>query len=407
MLARHPCFTKKKLSPIFVFFLLLYNSALAAQNIKIELNFNKKDLNINYSPFDKVIVLDNRFDSSRVFNFQDGAWPPRYKSFGRPTSDAIKDYLSGAIEHISTGDKTLLVNVRQLWIGNTPEFIKEKSDPLSNKLFYIRDRIMIYLDVYVGDKENQYKKIESINKNYPVPTTKILPLILNNLLESASFADTVCKKGLSDKKRNMLASMFNDKNDFYYSKDTITYSLEQINVNVRENWGAYPINQSNETEMGFYDNFEDFKNGLLTKAKVEVTLSSIDSVYKVSNEDQFSRKKQKRYKYPVYAIRDSVGNFYINFFGRYLKAEKQKNTFHFKIPHTMPNIYYLLSVVNVNKASETPYINNFFAELAFLGVDAAVKSVRNKNSEKEMELYRMSDEFRNCYVDMDSGDIIY
>lgn len=103
--------------------LFLSSSNLLAQinTVTVALKFDKKSLHITSFPFNEIIVLDNRIDTSKIFTYQNGKYPPTTLTLAQPTSITIKNYIQNATSNLLKENKTLLINIDQLRVSNKRE----------------------------------------------------------------------------------------------------------------------------------------------------------------------------------------------------------------------------------------------------------------------------------------------
>ena len=189
----------------------------------IPLTIEKKLKHIESVPFDQIIVLDNRFDSTNFLMAEVILKKPEMDGFSLPASKEIRKYLEKAIAPFSKEKGTVYINLKQLRFGNLRS--------ISGTLFFAADVYLV--------KEEKLIKIFSAKKEYSFHRTynRTITLALNNLIEEVS------------------------KNYYLQNKTPLdTFTLEEVNKNVREDWGSYAIIKQNNYEDGIYKTLNDFKD---------------------------------------------------------------------------------------------------------------------------------------------------
>jgi hypothetical protein len=90
---------------------------LAAQNF-IELKY-PSGKNVNQeSPFNKISVIDNRFDSV-FYTYLDGTYPVKNVNFKNGFSNQIAGFLRSLCPHTNNGSNELIICFNQFRIANT------------------------------------------------------------------------------------------------------------------------------------------------------------------------------------------------------------------------------------------------------------------------------------------------
>src|SRR5882724_9177122 len=106
----------------FSLLLIFYVTNLSGQTYyssKISLSSHSAPIKLKCVPFDKVIVLDNRIDtSSRIYTYETGQYPLAYLSLNRSVKNEIESYIYKVVEPLQKGNYTLLVNIEELHIPN-------------------------------------------------------------------------------------------------------------------------------------------------------------------------------------------------------------------------------------------------------------------------------------------------
>jgi hypothetical protein len=356
-----------------------------------------KDLRINYAPFKNVVVLDNRFDTATFYSFQDGKYPLVTTTFAQPLSIEIKNYIENAIAGLRKGDDTYLFNIQQLRMGNRHTALK-----LNNKNIDIRTNAILSADVYRQTGDNQYTKVLSINTSYPFVNklNDLVATVINSMIE-ASALTTLPAGSVSDKPKN-LKSYLKENSGYNYLKESAVSSLEAININVRNQWSDYPINKNSNRQSGYYKDFDDFKNNILTAMPIAFSSETEDETYKISNDVGSS---ELRKLFSAWALCDSSSNIFIRLPGnKFVKILPRDNTFYFNVPASSPNMYSIFSIADIPPNYGSYYYAN---DISWVLAGDAIGNAEVREERRYILKSEMKDYFRKCYIDMDTGDIIY
>ncbi|MDR0791825.1 MAG: hypothetical protein LBE82_00840 [Chitinophagaceae bacterium] len=387
----------------FLFIAVAWSFALKAQvtgasvDSILSIPDSKKDLRINYVPFGNVLVLDNRFDTTAFFSFEDGKYPLVTTIFAQPLSIEIKNYIENAITELKKGNDTYLFNIKQFKIGNAHAVVER-----NKKNIDIRSNVIVSADIYRQTGENQYAKVLSINTSYPVigKLNAMVAGIINAMIE-ASALTTNPAEAVSDKPKK-LKNYLKENSGYDYVKDAATSSMEAININARNKWSEYPINKMSNRSSGYYKNFDDFRNNILTAMPIAFSSEKENEAYKVSNT---LGSPELRKLFSAYALCDSNSNIFYRLPGnKFVKLLPKDNTFYFTVPASSPNMYSLLSMADVQVPDYSAYTGG-----GILGaiIGNAIENAELRKKRKQIASNEMTNFFRKCYIDMDSGDIIY
>lgn len=384
------CSFEKSCILVFVILnILLSNQLHGQENKDFNLNMAFKELQIDKAPFDKIEILDNRNDTSEIFLYEDGALPVKFLHL---TAETIKEYFYNALKNVSKEKKTILLNLTQLRLSNKTYILRrgKKREIYPHKQ---RDYVIFSAEVYLKTDSNKYRKIVVINKEYYTygSIEKTVPDIINDFIEAAG------SKFESDKKNRKKYEQFKADSCFLYSMDTACLTLDDICNNLKK---KYPITEKDVYANGVYLSFDDFKNDFLSENKTQLRFNDKDSVYIASIENGSK-------DFP-WAISDN-GNLYVLLFKNiYLPLVKIDNTFSFCVPKNLPNMYTLLSIEEFDEHtySSSPSAN-IWTNLIDFGLTSIIESSVKKSKQKQFaEAASMSD-FRQCFIDMYSGDFIF
>ncbi|HSZ85440.1 MAG TPA: hypothetical protein VK787_05380 [Puia sp.] len=400
-----------------LFLLLAFSISLKAQFSygSIHLTSEKKIKHIQRVPFSKVEVFDNRFDTTNFLVNRNVLKAPEMDSFSMPASKEIRNYIEKIIAPFPKDNRMVYINLKQLRFGNL--------NNLSRFLFFTAE-------VYAPENKDVVK-IFSFEKKYLV-------------------------------RRGYRATITRALNDFVikisknYSNDSInrkTCTIEDLHRNVQSEWAALPIIQQNSYyENGIFTTWKDFRDDKLISCNDFYLQAQADSTYRIringeSDEYQKSDGQVKN----VWAV-SYEGKLYIPILGKYfVPLEKKDNTFYFYIPHSLQDMVEIiphwnffefaamadggsqidLSGVNVGgKGSghggahgggghggghgnvDGRVLLILFGVVVVVVVTVAVIKAIEKNHQRKKEVELISqtyagENFRNCFIDMGTGDIIY
>ena len=366
-------------------------------------------LYVDSTPFNQVLVLDNRFDTVKVYTYQTGKYPPESLTWHNVASEMERS-ISQTLSTVPMGNKTLLVEIEHLRVAN--------------RLVGINCGGLVFsAGVYRQTENNRYRKIITINLGYPIDKDidDALKPIAIDLIDVAtvytdptysSFIEKAQKKhALSTSSdisnQGKFKSFIQNTDAVRYSNDTATLILEEINVNARNRWAEYPVNKDS-IRYGVYNTFEDFKNNVATPAATaSLQYNSEDSTYIFV----LAGKSKKPWYYELpWAVCDSNGLYIRVYKGRYLKAEKRNSSFYFHVPETLPDMYALLSIEQNRPRGSSTTLGEYnpIAEDLVVSVFAeAIKAAKTASKNKKLATEGLKHDYRECFIDMYCGDFIY
>jgi len=389
----------------------------------IDLGQAKKGRRIQYFPFDKIQVLDNRFDTSCIYTEETGVYPPHTVSFTEPAASAIEKYIYRLVSKSKKGNKELLFNIEQLQIPNVlyslKRFkarklkiigVKKRRDGIGT--YDIRTRLLFEATAWYKNEEGRYNKFLTIKREYFYSGYDYLQRgmrhMLNECMQVAAIlsADTAIEVAMLPRH---VRKLLNDTATFRFSNDENNVPLEQINVNAREKWKNYPIYKDSSIATGIFPLFDDFKYNQVSPAHVAMAFNEKDSLYYLAaGTDSFVHTS------PHWAIADGT-NWYIKLGdSSYLKLNKANNTFNFYIPANLPDMYALLSIQenHIDGASTTiPSSGNLLVAIVGSLISSTINESITKSANRSMTK-RLTEEglkhnYRYCFINMSSGDIVY
>jgi hypothetical protein len=393
-------------------FVFLSNGQVQTGDSKINLLIHKPNLKIHYIPFKKVIVLDNRFDTSKIYTFETGEYPLIYLRFDRPAKDAIKAYIEKEIGPLQKGDKTLLINIKELQIPNNGIRVKEKyaKNMFGGAQYYnSRDYVRLVSDIYIEVEENVYKKLFDLQLiDFMRPITSVdasgIRRLLNTIIGCASVPNANLRDpNITMKKRS---SWVADTTEFNFSKDTSSYTLNMIDIAASMRWSKMPIMASALLRDGIYESFEDFKSDKIAPdTAIGIIFNDKDSLYSLRPID--SARLIKPGAPWGFCL---SGNLYKQLKRNvFQKLHRRNNTFEFYIPYSLPDMYTNLSLKENYRLSGGSFSStgNILFDLAAALGGGVAEGISKKSSANRIDRESVKHDFRNCFIDMDSGDIIY
>lgn len=347
---------------------------------------------LKYTPFNRIQVLDNRADTTRFFTYDSARTPVDIK-FRRPASQVIKSYFEIAIAPLNKGNHSLLLNIRQLGATNVPivshRIGKQKNsfwpDPTGSNLQFA-------VDAWLQTEEGLYRKIGSANYS-PIPTnisTNItadmsgnISWCLNRLLEAV---------GHIDERRSTHHAQFD------YADDTTSVPFGEINKSAIERWQSDPVMQALPSREGFFPSLEDFRDLRMIPYNPKIIYDSKDSVYR---SDQSINNRGMSF------ITDS-GNLYVRVDDKiYLKLIRRDGKLSFYVPHSLPDMHDLINIARAEHSYHDGKGNLLIAlggsVAETIADNARINTARKKANAPGGDV----NNFRDCFIDLDSGDIIY
>jgi hypothetical protein len=358
-----------------------------------------------------VIVLDNTIDTSKIGIFETGRYPLESISFDRPPRLAIEQYIEKVIAPVKNGNNTLLINVKELYIPNRGIYIKKRKKIFffRTKYFDSRNYLRFYSDIYIKTINNEYQKIATLRLSYFMRPgsgwdSNPIGLLLNELITCASLSiDPIGNSdGFSQRKRSDWARY---PIAYDFAKDTTNYPLDKVNIPALQRWGQIPIVKSDSLRDGIFESFEDFQKDRITPNTISLVFNEKDSLYRMSPMDS------TRLITPgsPWAI-GSSGSLFIQI-GKntFLKLHKQHNTFEFHIPHSLPDMYTILSLSENYRlrAGSGSNSGNIVADLASSFTISAIDQITKASGKNIIYQESIKHDFRTCFINMESGDIIF
>ena len=361
----------------------------------IGLNYPIKLRGIRHVPFNQVTVIDNRFDTTKLKVLADGALPFHEIIFAQPASTVIASYIHRAIARLPQTNRRLYIDLKQCRCGNIATRLgggQANNAPIKDCLFFSAN-------AYFSTGTHQYKKVLSFKK----------AIVLKYKGISGDIHSPTVKRVLSD-----FITALCTVDMQAYTRDSAIYDEESIHTNVIADWATYPINQQTPSANGVYFTFDDFLNNRLQVVDFSVRMEC-DSTY--------SLDIPTRVKIPWGAFYEGVFYFGLNvphtllregnlFF---LPLVRRNNTFCFHLPNQLPNMYAMLSAESLPPTGYTldnpgPGITNLYVASAALVIGVISQAVKNQVINKRQDKiasYGTSADLRQCFLDMDCGDVVF
>jgi hypothetical protein len=401
------------MKPYALFLLLVgVRPALAQEVEQYHLHGSPKALPVSYTPFNSIEVLDNRADTTRLYTIQNGRYPPLSVDLDTLARVALGQYMNGLLRGVKQGDARLLVRLERMGSPNT----------------YHRGFFAFGASVYVQKGEDAYQLLLRVRKVYRNAWSTPLPVIesaCRNLLEVAgvAYARAEGTPEPTTTKKDMYW-LLKDTSGYAIAKTAKLRTLAEIDRNVRERWGEYPILQPVEVVSGTYPTFKDFRSNRLHPWTVRMQLDPRDSLY--VPEDRTERHD--------WAVCDGYDFFLRLPNGKYVLLDREETGVYFYVPYPSPDMYALLSrsedlyyapMATVHY-TDGPLIipplpthrsgnggGNVNAGTALLiagalvGVVVAAVIIDHAVRKHKALVRGRQGDYRYCSVDMDSGDILY
>lgn len=371
----------------------LFTTLSAQQREPLALSYKEGGLKTKSIPFKEIQVLDNRVDSPDLYVYEDGGFPIRYVTVG---ATAIENYLEEAMKEMVQGDKKMLIALNRLRVANKPEIVR-RGTRYDNVMHQARSYLVMTADIYSIELGGQYKKLVAVNREYYTfgDLQKAVRTALNNLLEAAGGVVPA----------NRTKEIRKAGGDFRYLPDSTGFLWKDIAVNVREKWGQYPILKASGQPNGRYQNFDDFRDNKLTPGNDTLTFMEKDSAWHLNS--VIRGRRADRYPWAISYNGESFVQLYDNV---YLKAVQRGNTFRFRVPYSLPDIYSLLSIEEISKAgrgNSAATTGNLIGDVAAFALSSAVDAWNESDKKKRVNANAREHDFRACFIDMDTGDFIY
>ncbi len=371
-----------------------FSQGVDAVNNDINSVFKSKQ-KIHKFPFSAIEVIDSRIDTESIYlSYIDGDTPVS-NNFHGEFSNLLSNYFKEAVGALPADSPELVIKVNQLRIPNFRCIVKEMKNKRLTR-FPIRDYILFSADAFYKRKGNSYRHFLTFQKRYYYYTTFInsnFKKIFHDLIK------TISKSGRTKDK----FFWYNGKP--FHLIDSNLYMEVDLKKDPQDRWKEFPIFANANRASGWCQTFKDFRDNRLSLATFLLRFDAVDSVYHLSP-DSLADFKNAEYPWAI----SFNGNLYIKIFRlTYLKLIENQSVFFFYIPYSLPGMYKFAAFEEWNwfKSITTysPVPGYIFDEKMDVGVDEIRKVFHA--AEKKLSGQEISGRYRKCYIDMDSGDIVF
>ena len=368
---------KRRIIFIFWFSILALNDTLLSQS-RIEYIDLLEPAKENTISFSKILVVDNRFDTSSIIKVSVGqsrnsflkSEVIEYK-WRNSINSSIKKYFEKVFSN-EKNEKILLIEIRhfQLYIYN----------------------IYFTANVYVKNTDSNFAKIFAIdtcifyNKWQVGFEKRILEILRKKIIQNVT---------------NNVKSQF---------------SIEVIkNNNVNNAWKELTINkQALDTGIGIYESNSYFVENKLKQFSLQLNELK-DSVFEIKfiGNDQneklsFTHLLTLKRGRGIIQFKGSL--FYLLDYKYCIPITKKWNTFYFHIPASLPNMLYfdakwLNSYLNTQVGLSN--VNNITDLIVVAGGDYILQTLKDSHESSFKRMAMNDSSFRDCYIDLDIGSLCY
>ncbi len=351
-------------------------------------------LKLDTFPFGNIIVLDNRIEKGYFFVGEPFPDMPTWYTLGNSTAAAIRQYCEKEIGTSKKGNETLLLNIKSLRVPNSMTILNGKG----GSVIPVRAHEMLSFYVEAWQKIGQDSWIPLTNihtfseMQEPDFPEKTIATLLTKLLHTIA-------SGIEDKANPPILPL--SKIDHPHSDD----------------WSNLNIVKKPVKATGYFLHFTDFQKNRLTipQEQLQVIYNPQDSIYTLNDgpwQDSVSG-------YMPWAVAFQSKLYYNVGWNKYVLLEPRNNTFYFYLPHSLPDAYTMLgkAIMPPKDPAEDDYdpgeINNFGdLTVAIIGSWIHNGTKRSREKEKLRQPYitiapGKDYGYRSCYLDLDTGDIVY
>jgi hypothetical protein len=367
---------------LIVFLISLSGPAfLYAQDKIIQLVPPKQPISTRFS---RVIIMDHRADTTNI-GVSNTGYPIRFNTIA---SLYIKRYINRSIH--PGGNSTVLIYLKKLAFNRDHPW----------------QRLLLSTDVYLQKNDSLWTLIASVDKSYKFRKSFAggISQVLKALIDTIDY-------GLGSGRAN----------------DSPSFSLQQINSSSLAANSNYPIlNPERSPSPGYYPNFLKFRADSIIHSDYGLEYQK-DSAYHLIS-PSFPDDMAYALLNNIWVLSDKEGGMYIHLTKDiFLPLIKKDNTFCFYIPHSLPDMRSIQMLEERNKSLNRKPDSNDFSFPAtsnsnnllvipvtiamILVFDLALHStatlVTHSQIKKINASGRKSEKFRDCFIDMNSGYIVY
>jgi hypothetical protein len=378
---------------LLLFSITLSGPLLHAQDKIMHLKPPKQAISTGFS---QAIVLDHRADTTNM-GLTNLLYPIRFDTI---TSLYIKRYINSTLTIHPHERRTVLINLKKL---------KYKRDLPQKQIF-------LSTDIYLQKNDSLWIRIATIDKMYKfrMPAADAMAGLLKALIDTIDLRLGAFRPG---------TGLFNDSPSF---------SLRQINDSSFTARSGYPIlnpGRSSSPGPGYYPDFKKFRADSIIACSYHLEYQK-DSVYHLIY-TPLTGKIADTLLSKIWVYTDEKDSMYIHLTKDiFLPLTQKDNTFCFYIPHSLPDMH-SIQMIDVRKKSldwgpigtgdisfpsgGSGGTGNLLiipiAIATFLIVDLTLHTtatvVINSQIKKIKASGRKFEKFRDCFIDMDNGNIVY
>lgn len=390
---------------IAITFMLSVNAQ--QQEVIRPLHSGGRPLTIGNLPFSKIIVVDCRLDSSYVYVPSNNMHPAQRVQFSQPLTEVFEDYLKQRSLGLNIGSDVLLLRVEQCSMPNIFHKTVYRRADSSIGTAHIKNSFDFRVAVFRKLESGEFRKILVMDKGLAFTYKDQLHITIASLLDQLLVALTVVPDYAKTAKRNLnrvQKAVLKDTVSFKMGHDTVIYSLREISANVSNSWVDFPIFGQQNITAGIFNTFEEFREGKAHTTSFKIRFDPYDSLWKTTLHDPKTR---------IWGVYDGVAFFIHLYDSVYIRLLKEKSTFSFQLPYTLPDMHTLLSLEEVEHmvaGSTLVHGDGLFAVFATVVSNIGDQAIASKRRQKQKELIlkgKQKNMYRKCYLNMYNGDIIF
>ncbi|TDW97196.1 hypothetical protein [Dinghuibacter silviterrae] len=352
-----------------LFFLLLAGPAgfSAAQKVPVVIHLTPppKLKGVSALPFDKVVVIDKRFDTAHPGTF--GFVDQYIFKFDQPLPRVVEAYMDSAAAAVPHREGTLYVSINRFAIVNAPF------------------EIDLIADAFLPSGDSGFRKVASIDSHfladgrsgYKILVTRASERALNALLQR------IAGDGLAGMPR------------YYYARSTVYAPITR-------SWLRYPVMAATGfPSAGVYQTWSNFRSNLLDTGDYPLTMTP-DSSYFFG----YPMPVAERHFKGIYAVCYN-GLLYYNLFDQYLlPLVKTNGTFSFYVPSSLSALLpEPLPPFDAFQALDPQYPDP--VDMAPMPSKPALPSTAERGLQTYREKKLAGMKGKTCFIDMDTGQIVY
>jgi hypothetical protein len=271
----------------------------------INLDHVNKLHHIEKVPFNKVVIIDDRYDTNRFLIDVNPDFQPVGVGFKKNASIKISDYIQKTISPYSKKNGTIYIRLLQLRFGNLPL--------LSETLFFNAEAFVQtdigYVKIFCRKKKYSFRQRYKHAIGYTL----------------SRFVEGICKSSISNLDTNVMVHDFSD-----------------LSRSVMDDWGLFPIVKASDITSGIFTTLNDFLNNNAENVDFRMHLQA-DSTYAIQfvSQQKYYQTENGNVKH-IWAVayHDTL---FLPILGRYfLPLNKKNNAFYFHVPQSFPDMYTIL-----------------------------------------------------------------